>query len=543
MRIVFTLALFFISFISLAQKQITVEDFTTKSTFFQRSVSSVNWMNDGKFYSALADNKVIKYDVTTGQAVETLVDGSALDPKINIDDYSFSTDEKKILLLTDFQSIYRRSFTAQYFVYDLSTKSVKALSANGKQSYAAFSPDASKVAFVRSNNLFYVNLADMKEETVTADGKLNSIINGTTDWVYEEEFSFVNGFYWSPDGQKLAYYRFDESAVKEYNLQRWNKGKLYPQDYRFKYPKAGEANSTVEIWCYDLASKQKVKADIGTEKDIYVPRVKWTHDANTLSVRKLNRLQNNLEILHTNASTGASKLVLTEKSDTYIDVDFIDDLTYLNDGKQFIHASESNGYKHLYLYSVDGTLIRQITTGNFEVSQFVGLDEKNKVLYYISTEVSPLERQLYSVSLDGKKKTRLSMAAGSHNINMSGDFQFYIDYHSSATQPLVVNLYKTKGNTLLKTLEKNETLAKTIEEYGLSSKEFFSYQTVDGTSLNGYLLKPKNFDAAKQYPVLVYQYSGPGSQNATHAWGGSHFYFHHLLTQKGYVVAVIDTRG
>lgn len=524
-----------------AQKQITVEDFTTKNTFPQKTVRGINWMKDGKFYSTLENNKVVKYNITTGQPVETLVDGSALNPKIDIQDYSFSADEKKLLLSTDFQSIYRRSFTANYFIYDLAGKSVKPLSAKGKQSYAAFSTDGSKVAFVRENNLFYVTLNDMNEVQVTDDGKFNHIINGTTDWVYEEEFSFVDGFYWSPDGKKLAYYRLDESAVREYNLQRWGKT-LYPTDYRFKYPKAGEANSTVEIWIYNLDSKQKVKADIGTEKDIYIPRVKWTADANILSIRKLNRLQNNLDILHTNASTGASAVVLNEKSETFIDLEFTDDLIYLADGKQFIYTTERDGYKHLYLYGMDGKLVKQITQGSFEVSQLIGFDEKTKTLYYTSTEVSPLERHFYAITLSGKK-TKLSQAPGIHTINMSTDFQFYIDYYTTAAHPTVVSLYKTKGNALQKVLEDNGTLAKVLDEYGFAAKEFFSFKTVDGTALNGYMLKPKNFDASKQYPVLVYQYSGPGSQNVNNLWGGSHFFFHQMLVQKGYIVAVIDSRG
>jgi dipeptidyl-peptidase-4 len=524
-----------------AQKQITVEDFTTKNTFPQKTVRGINWMKDGKFYSTLENNKVVKYNITTGQPVETLVDGSALNPKIDIQDYSFSVDEKKLLLTTDFQSIYRRSFTANYFIYDLIGKSVKPLSAKGKQSYAAFSTDGSKVAFVRENNLFYVTLGDMKEIQVTDDGKFNHIINGTTDWVYEEEFSFVDGFYWSPDGKKLAYYRFDESAVREYNLQRWGKT-LYPTDYRFKYPKAGETNSTVEIWIYNLDNKQKIKADIGTEKDIYIPRIKWTADASILSIRKLNRLQNNLEVLHTHAATGASTVVLNEKSETFIDLEFTEDLIYLADGKQFIYTTERDGYKHLYLYGMDGKLIKQITQGAFEVSQLIGFDEKSKTLYYTSTEVSPLERHFYSITLSGKK-TKLSQAPGIHTINMSTDFQFYIDYYTTASHPTIVSLYKTKGNALQKVLEDNGALAKVLDEYGFAAKEFFSFKTVDGTALNGYMLKPKNFDASKQYPVLVYQYSGPGSQNVNNLWGGSHFFFHQMLVQKGYIVAVIDSRG
>ncbi len=542
-NICWLLVLWFLTVGSLrAQKEITVEDFTLKNTFAQRSVRGVNWMNEGKFYTSLESNKIIQYDITTGQAVATLFDGNESNPKIAVDGYSFSSDEKKILILTDRASIYRRSFTAEYYVFDRTTKTLNKLSPNGKQSYATFSPDGTQVAFVRSNNLYVVNLADRSETSVTRDGKFNEIINGTTDWVYEEEFGFVEGFYWSPDSKKLAYYRFDETAVKEYNMQVWN-DKLYPTDYRFKYPKAGEANASVEIFLYDLGSKQKVKASVGEEKDIYIPRVCWTADPNILSVRKMNRLQNTLEIIHVNATTGTSNTVLTEKSDTYIDLSFTDDLTYLKDGKHFIHASESSGFKHLYLYTMLGKRIGAITSGNFEVAKFVGADEKAKTVYYTSTEVSPLERHLYAISFDGKRKTKLTQAAGIHTINMSSDFQFYMDTYSSASQPVMVSLFKTRGNSLVKHLEKNEGLAKVLADYGFVDKEFFTFKTVDGQSLDGFMLKPANFDASRQYPVLVYQYSGPGSQNVNNSFGGGHFFFHQMLTQKGYIVAVIDTRG
>src|SRR5690349_15684080 len=253
LQIIFFLAL---SVTVCAQKQVTVEDFTTQNTFNQKSVSGINWMKDGKFYSTIESNKIVKYDITSGKAVETIFDGATATPKLEIRSYSFSEDEKKILLLTNYEGIYRRSFRADYFVYDVATKAIHKLSENGKQSYASLSADNSKIAFVRGNNLFITNLADWSEVQVTNDGKFNSIINGTTDWVHEEELGFVQAFQWSPDGKKLAYYLFDESLVREYTLQKWNKGQLYPELYTYKYPKAGEANSTVEIWIYDVASKE-----------------------------------------------------------------------------------------------------------------------------------------------------------------------------------------------------------------------------------------------------------------------------------------------
>ncbi|MCI0750815.1 MAG: S9 family peptidase [Flammeovirgaceae bacterium] len=536
------LPLLFVAFYSFGQKQLTIEDFTTRPVFIQKSVTGINWMKEGKFYTSQDGNKIVKYDIATGQPVETIVDGATLTPALEIDDYSLSGDEKKILIETGHESIYRRSSKAEFYIYDIPTKTLKRLSPNGKQSYATFSPDGSKVAFARNNNLFFVDLATGIEEPVTADGKFNHIINGSTDWVYEEELSFAQAFYWSPDGKKLAYYRFDESNVKEYNMQKWNKGALYPEDYTYKYPKAGEDNSLVEIWIYDVATKQKVKADIGSEKDIYIPRVMWTQNPNMLSIRRMNRLQNTLEILHADAATGKSSLIFTEKRDTYYDIDYTDDLIYLNDGKQFILTSERSGYKHAYLYTITGSLVKQITNGEWEAVQVVGFDEKTKTLYYISTEGNYLDRYFYSISLDGKKKMKLTPSSGTHAINMSADYQFYIDYHHNSTQPLVVSLFQTKGNKLVKVLESNDALKKTISEYALPTKESFKYPSADGsTQLDGYMLKPINFDASKKYPVLVYQYSGPRAPSVRNGWGERGW--HYLLVQKGIIVVVIDTRG
>jgi dipeptidyl-peptidase-4 len=532
---------FWTTFELFAQREITVQDFTTDNKFVQRQVHGINWMKDGKNYSVLESNRIVKYNLANSSS-EVIVDCSLLTPQLTVASYSFSSDEKKILLLTSFASIYRRSYKGEYYVYDIETKTLTRLSEGGKQSYATFSPDGNKVAFVRENNLYFVTLSNKQEVQVTNDGKFNEIINGSTDWVYEEEFTFVVGFYWSPKGDKLAYYRFDETAVKEYNMQIWGKS-LYPKDYRFKYPKAGEANSAVEIWIYDLASTKKIKADLGSLVDTYVPRVKWTQDPNILSVRTLNRLQNNLKLFHTNATNGASVVVMDQKSDTYIDLEFTDDLIYLDNGKQFLCSSEMDGFKHLYLYDTGGKLVRQLTFGNFEVSQFVGLDEKTNRLYYTSTEVSPLERHFYSITLDGKKKVKLSEGAGTHTINASQDCSYYIDQYSSSSQPLTVSLYRTKNNSRIKVLEGNDELKKSINEFRLAEKELFTFKAADGTTLEGQMIKPKTFDASKRYPVLIYQYSGPGSQNVSNSFAGSHYYFHQMLAQKGYLIAIIDPRG
>ncbi len=521
------------------QQKLTVAN-ATDGTFTQQSVRSLNWMNDGQFYSALSDNKVIKFSVNSGEAVETLVDGNALG--ISITSYSFSDDESMILLMTDRQSVYRRSYTAVFYLYDRGTNVSKPL-ASGRQSYATISPDNAKVAFTRDNNLFYVDIASGTEVAVTEDGEFNKIINGSTDWVYEEELYLTQAFDWSPDSKKLAFYRFDESNVREYNMQVWNDGADYPEDYRYKYPKAGEANSLIEIHIYDLATKDKTRADIGAETDIYIPRIAWTKNPELLSIQRLNRLQNQLDILHVNASDGRAATVLSDKSATYIDLTFTDDLTYLENGTQFLYSTEQDGFKHFYLYNMDGSLSNQITKGAFEAVSLVGLDQKRQILYYISTEDSPLERHLYSVSLSGSKKQKLSTATGTHRIDMSTDCSYYMDYHSSANEPLNVSLFKTRGNKVIKVLEENKDLAMKAKEYGWVNKEFVTLDNGQGTQLNGYFLKPSDFDETKSYPLLMFQYSGPGSQQVANRWAGSHFTWHQYLVQNGYIVVVVDPRG
>ncbi len=530
--------------VALAQRKITTEDFTLKNTFNTRSVSSVNWMKDGRYYTALEDNKVIKYDVTTGSAVETLVNGNLLTPAVAIGDYTFSDDEKKMLLMTDRTAVFRRSYTAVFYVYDVVTK-VHTKLAEGRQAYGTFSPDGTKVAFTRNNNLFWKNLASGEEFQVTTDGEWNKIINGSADWVYEEELYLTKAFDWAPDGKKIAYYRFDESGVREYNLQLWHEGQLYPEDYRYKYPKAGERNSIVTVFVHDLQTATSVKVDTGEETDVYIARIKWTKNPSILSIQRLNRLQNQLDVLHAEAASGKTQIILTEKSDTYIDLTYCDDLTYLNDGQSFLYSSEKSGFKHFYHYDMQGKLLNQVTSGEWEAETLSGIDQSSKtpILYYVSTEESPMERYFYRVDLKGKNKAKLSTDAGWNSVVMSPDTRYYINYHSSATQPLKVGLYQSKGNRLIKVLEDNAAFAKTASAYGFVPKEFFTVTTAAGTELNGFYLKPADFDASKKYPVLLFQYSGPGSQNVTNAWGGGHFYWHQQLTQQGYIVAVVDPRG
>lgn len=527
----------------MAQKQITLEDIYKNRTFTQERLGSLNWMNNGQFYTALEDNQVVRYDVTTGDIDSVIVDGKILN--IEIDEYEFSNDEKKILLLTDRESIYRRSFTAEYYVYTFEGEEFKKLSDKGRQSYATFSPDNSMVAFVRENDLFYVKLVNMSEYAITDDGEFGKIINGGADWVYEEELRLTKAFNWSPDGKRIAFYRFDESEVREYNLQYWDEGALYPRDYRYKYPKAGEKNAVVSIHIHRLDNNQTTKVDLGKDTDFYVPRILWTKNPNTLSVLKLNRLQNRLDILHADANSGRTTMIFSDKSRKYIDINYTSDLIYLNNKTQFLFSSERSGYNHYYLHKIDGQVIGQATAGNWSVEKFVGLDQSKKtpMLYYVSTEESSMERHFYKVYVNGKGKVKLSTQAGMNAVDMSKDFKYYISTVHSAESPQQITLVSNKSNKPVKVIKDNAALKQTTEEYGISPKQFFQIEGHDKRLLNAYMIQPSGLDSAGQYPVLIFQYSGPGSQNVRNSWAGSNFYWHQMLSQKGYIVVVVDTRG
>lgn len=529
------------SLVNAQQKTVSLEDVFKNGTFNQKSVYGINWMKDGQYYSSLINEgypKVVKINIANGQQEQVLIDGQQLG--INFSNYSFNNDETKALLASEVESIYRRSSKGIYHVLDLKSGNVQQLLNGEKISYATLSPDNTKVAFVKDNNLYFVELSSNKVHQVTHDGKWNHIINGAADWVYEEEFSMAQAFEWSPDGKKIAFLRFDETEVREFNMQLW--GDLYPKDYKFKYPKAGEKNAVVSIHIHDLEGDKTLQIDAGTEKDIYLPRIYWAGNSEVLAFIRLNRLQNKMDLLHADAVTGHSRLVVEESASTYVDLNYNDNLQYLKDGKGFIRTSEQDGYKHIYHHDMEGKLIRQITAGNWEVTDLIGLDENSNTLYYLSTEMSPLERNLYAIKLNGKKKELLTPAKGTHSINMSKDFKYYIDYYSTANTPLVVSLNTSTGKQI-KVLEDNQGLKERMAEFAMTTKEFFQFDTVDGTLLYGYMIKPADFDESKQYPVLMYVYGGPGSQTVTNAWGGSRDFWHHHLAAEGYIVASIDNRG
>jgi dipeptidyl-peptidase-4 len=548
-RQILLLILVSISITVFSQKKIELKDVISDRIFSQKTISGLRSMNDGMSYTTLEDdNKIVKYSYKTGEKVEVLFDLSKIESAgfSKFSDYTFSDNETKILFTTKKQSIYRHSFTAEYFIWNLTTKEMTPLSANGDQQLATFSPDGERVAFVRNNNLFIKSLKFGTESQVTRDGKTNEIINGAPDWVYEEEFSFNKAFEWSPDSKFLAFVKFNETEVPMFNIPMFQgqnpelkEYQLYPGNYSYKYPKAGEKNSVVTVHVYDLKSKSSVTAEVGNDTEQYIPRIKWTADASDLAIMKVNRLQNKLDIVLANPFTGDTRAFFTEKNKRYISEDFYDDFIFLPDNKYIVLNSERNGYSHLYLYDRQGIEIKQLTSGNFDVTKFYGFDPVKKVFYYQAAKESPLRREVYFVSLDGKKSEKLSTQIGTNEADFSTGFKYFINYFNNAETPNLITLHDQSGK-IIRTLEDNSDLKKLLKEYSISKKEFFTFKTSEGIELNGWMLKPSNFDPAKKYPVLMTQYSGPNSQKVLDSLEVG---WHDYLAQEGFVIACVDPRG
>lgn len=548
-RQILVLFLISVSITAFSQKKIELKDVVKDRIFSHKTISGLRSMNDGLTYSTLENGtQIVKYSYKTGHKVETIFDLAKIkEPGFaNFSDYAFSSDETKILFTTKKQSIYRHSYTAEYFIWNQTTKEMTPLSANGPQGLATFSPDGERVAFVRNNNVFIKSLKFGTESQVTRDGKKNEIINGTPDWVYEEEFGFNKAFEWSPDSKFLAFLKFNETQVPMFNMPMYQgqspefkENQLYPGSYDYKYPKAGETNSVVKVLIYDLKSKSSVTAETGTETDVYIPRIKWTANASDLAIMKVNRLQNKLDIILANPFTGDTRSFFTEKNNRYISEDFYDDFIFLPDNKYIVLNSERDGFSHLYLYDRQGFEVKQLTKGKFDVTDFYGFDPVKKVFYYQAAKESPLRREVYFVSLDGKKSGKLSSQAGTNHAEFSSGFKYFINYFQNAQTPNLITLHEQDGK-LLRTLEDNKQLKALVGEYALSKKEFFTFKTSAGVELNGWLLKPANFDPAKKYPVVMTQYSGPNSQEVLDEWDIN---WHHYLAQEGFVVACVDPRG
>jgi dipeptidyl-peptidase-4 len=533
-KLILTLCLCASVVISFAQNEITLEDIWTKGTFSAKGVSGFQSMKDGRYYCAQDDNEnIIRYSFASGKAIDTLVKSAEL--KLKGFSYSWSSDESKLLLQTNFKQIYRHSFAANVFVFDIKTRKV-VQPITEQVMLAEFSPDATKIAYVKDHNLFCFDLNTGKEIQITQDGKTNAIINGATDWVYEEEFALSKGFYWSPDGTMLAYYRFDESEVKEFGMSMY--GKLYPEEYKFKYPKAGEANSVIEIYIYHIPTNKKQKIDIGSETDIYIPRVNWAR-SNTLMIQRMNRLQNKLDILLANARNGKSDIIYTEENKAYIEVP---EIHLPADGKTFILNSEKSGWNHFYQYDFSGKLIRQLTSGNWDVDQFYGIDEKKKLFYISTSEINSTERYVYACSMDGKTRKQLTKRKGWNSATFNADYSYFLLNQSAIHQPPYYALCDASGKEV-RVLEDNQLLKERLTKYDLTTAEITNYKNAYGESLNAFMMKPKIFDATKKYPVLMYVYGGPGHQLAVNRWMGGNYFWYQLLAAKGYMIVCVDGRG
>ena len=518
-------------------KDITLEDIWQDYNFYPKNFRALKSMNNGDFYTKIKRSdegqEIIKYQFKNGKEVTTLFKSSDFDIK-NINSYSFSNDDKLMLLTTETESIYRYSKRAIYYVFNIHNNKLKQISEN-KIRYATFSPDGSKVAYVFGNNLFIKNLKNGQETQVTSDGKKNHIINGASDWVYEEEFKLVKGFSWSADGKKIAYYKFDESHVKEFSMDKFNGG-LYPTQEVFKYPKAGEDNSTVNIYLYNI--KEDTKILIYTKNDYeYIPRIKWTSDANILSIIGLNRYQNKLDFILVDAKDGTNKILFSEEDKYYININ--DNLSFLP-SNYFIWTSEKNGYNHIYLKGLDGSE-EQLTKGSWEVTSFDGLDSDNMQIFYRSTEEGSINRTLYMLDLETGEREKLSNRVGTNSVKFSKGLKYYINSYSNANTSPIYSLHNSDG-TIIKVIENNEVFNTKMKDYNLSEKEFITIYT-DNADLNAWVIKPPNFDKTKKYPLFMFVYGGPGSQQVLNNYGGNNFFWYQMLAQKGYIVACVDNRG
>ena len=531
------------SFSLIAQQKISVEEIYT-GAFRAKAMDELQALKNTNQYTVLNTDRSTRsqqielFDYTTLQKVATLIDTKNYPALADgIDSYTFSNDEKQILIANNSNPIFRHSFTADYYLYNLTSKELTKILERVQE--PTFSPDGKKIAFARENNLYIYDIASKETTQVTTDGKKNAIINGITDWVYEEEFAFVRAFDWSADSKKLAYIRFDESEVPEFTMNIYQKN-LYPTVETFKYPKAGEKNATVSLHIYNMEAGASKNIALGNYSDFYIARMKWTNDANTLCAQVLNRHQDNLDLLFIDGNSGAARVVMNEKDAAYVDV--TDNLTFLKDNS-FIWTSEKDGYNHIYLFDKNGKLKNQVTKGAWEVTSYYGFDEKTKTVYYQSTENGSIVRDIYRISLNGKNKVKLSQQVGTNNATFSPNFDFFINTYSSATTPPTYTLNSSKDGKLVKGILDNGSLLEKLKKYNLPVKEYFELTTEKGHKLNAWMIKPKDFDASKKYPVFMYQYSGPGSQQVANHWLDTNDMWFMMLSQQGYITVCVDGRG
>lgn len=534
-----------------AQEQITVEKIWKEYAFYPKSVPGLKFQNDGKHYTRKEAGKIVQYDLTSGEQTKVIVDAAEIqkkNPKFSrdFDSYAFSKDEQTILFKTESEKIYRRSSKANYYVYRTQVEGPVLLSQLGKQQSATLSPDGKKVAYVIKNDLYYKDLVTGKETRVTKDGRVNQVINGVADWVYEEEFSFTKAFAWSPDSKRIGFMRFDEKRVKEFTMTLY-KDDVYPEYQTFKYPKVGEDNAIVTIHIYDLDADKTIMPDLNYEtpgldatQQIYFPRIKWTKDPTKLCVTKMNRHQNELELIMVDALSGSAKSIYKETNKYYIDVD--DDLTFLADGKQFVWTSEKSGFNHIYLYNLKGKEVKALTSGNYDVTAFYGVDEKRGKAYYQAATKNPMQRELYTVDLKSGKSTMLSTQTGTNSAQWSSTYDYFVNRYSNVNQATTYAVHDNSGKQL-RMIEDNAGVKDLQAEYGTVPVEFIKIPTDDNVALNASIMKPADFDETKRYPVFMYVYGGPGSQTVKDAFGGFNYWWFQMLTQQGYIVVSVDNRG
>lgn len=518
-------------------QDLTVEKIWKEYAFFGNSVDGFRSMQDGNYFSKISKSGITKHAFTDAEGLgEVLIPASAVS-KINMDDYEFNADETKALITTQTTSIYRRSYSAVYYLYDLETKEIKPLDdTRSPQTLAEYSPNGKKVSYIFENNLYVKDIASGTVIQLTKDGKRNEMINGTTDWVYEEEFGITKAYSWSPDSKYIAYLKFNEKDVREFTMTYYNQ--LYPDLYTFKYPKAGEDNSCVTAFMIPATGGKSTRIDLGEYE--YIPRLKWSATSNQLVIQTMNRHQNSLKYHLVDMTTKkmAVKTFFEEKSDTYIDVD--DNLLILKDGKSILRTSEANGYNHIYLLDFDGKST-QITTGNWDVIEFLGIDEDANMIYYSSAEKGAIHKGLYKIGLNGSGKTSISLEEGSNDAEFSNGMKYFIKTYSNANTPPVFSLCDNSGKEI-SVLEDNAELIETLSSYNLSKKEFVTFNG-HSEQLNGWMIKPANFDPTKKYPIYVHIYCGPGSNTVSDSWDTGGYAYDQLLAQKGYIVVSVDPRG
>jgi len=512
---------------------------------FASDVVSLAWMKDGKAYTTLDDasgnSDLYRVDALTGKKdlllrAADLVPPGARQP-VAIEEYSFSADGSKLLIFTNSARVWRLNTKGTYYVWDLAAKRLIPVSTKpGYQMFAKFSPDGRLVAFVRDDNLYVTDLASGVETALTGDGGEN-VINGTSDWVYEEELDLRDAFRWSPDGKRIAFWRLDQSAIRPFYLV--NQDSLYPQLVPVRYPKAGMPNSEVKIGVIELGSGRTTWVDLGAERDIYIAALDFAGSPDEVWLTRLNRHQNRLDLLLADARTGASRVVMTDRDSAWVDAH---QPQWINGGRQFLFLSDREGYTQAYLFNRDGSFVRRVTPGGWDVLELYGVDEPAKLLYFTGAIDGPLGRPLLKIGLDGKGLARVTTEPGTHRVEFDPTFQLYVDTYSRAGVPPVQLLRRADGR-LVRTVAENLALARKVNALQLRLPEFLKIRTPDGTDLNAWIIRPRDFDPGKRYPLLMFVYGGPGSQTVTDGWGGTQYLWHQMLAQDGYLVASVDNRG